>query len=140
MDLLRPGREVPEQPRHEPGPDVLEREGGSMEEFQGIDPRLHLDERAVEGKRFLHDPPQLPGGDILPEESVGDGHGYLREGLAPEDFFRNRKDPLRHIESAVFRKALDDSLAEGGERSAVVCAVVSHWASSLAPLFVTFTT
>ena len=42
-------REMPEETGHEPGADILESEGRSMEEFQGVNPLLHLHGRTVEG-------------------------------------------------------------------------------------------
>ena len=42
-------REMPEETGHEPGADILESEGRSMEELQGVNPLLHLHGRTFEG-------------------------------------------------------------------------------------------
>ena len=60
--------EMAEEPGHEPGADILEREGRPMEEFQGVDPFFHRHGRAVEGKGFRDDAVQLRAGNVLAEE------------------------------------------------------------------------
>ena len=70
---------MPEQTGHKPGADILECQGGAVEQFQRINPRLDLPQRAVERQRFLHDPTQHGGGHILAEKGRGDGVRVLHE-------------------------------------------------------------
>ena len=141
MDLIVTDEEILQQTRHETRAYVLECQGRSMEEFQGVDTGLYLADGAVEGKRLGDDPPKHVRGDVLAEERISHRRGDLHEGIHRlEERFRKRLDVLRHIETAVLREAFDDGLPEIRPRRLAVRAVVSHCARSFAPLFVTFTT
>ena len=123
-----------QHPGHEPGADVLEGEGGAMEELQGEDAGLHFPQRAVEGKGLPHDPVQVAGRDVFREKGVRHAAGDVREraradGL--EEPIGQPGDALRHIEPAVLREAPDDGLPEAGERRFPACAIVSHWPAAL---------
>ena len=129
IDLALILREMPQETGHEARTDVLESEGRPMEEFQGVNPLLHRNRRAVEGKRFRDDPVQLGAGNILPEESARHLLRDLHEGELGhtlEPIGGKGRNPLRHIESAVFRQALDDGFFERGDRRPPFCAVVPH--------------
>ena len=106
-------REMPEETGHETGAYVLEGEGRPMEEFQGVDPFLDHHGRAVEGKRFCDDAVQLGAGNVLTEEGARHLLRDLDErelGEALEPFGGKGRNPLRHVEPAVLRQALDDGL------------------------------
>ena len=128
IDIPRVG-EMPEEPGHETGADVLEGERGPMEEFQGVDVLFHLHGRAVEGKGFRDDPVQFRARNVLAEESGRDFLPDLHEGKvgkAAEPVLGKRRNPLRHIESAVFRQTLDDGLRQGSVRRLMFCTVKLH--------------
>ena len=121
--------EMAEEPGHEPGADILEREGRSMEEFQGVDPFFHRHGRVVEGEGFRDDPVQVRAGNVLAEERGGHFLADLHEGKlgkAAEPVLGQRRNPLRHIEPAVLRQALDDGLRKRGGRRLVFRTVVLH--------------
>ena len=65
MDLIVPGEEILQQTRHETRAYVLESQGRSMEEFQGVDTRLDLADGAVEGQGLGNDPMQNVCRNIL---------------------------------------------------------------------------
>ena len=69
-----------EEPGHEPGADILEGKGRSMEEFQGVDPFFHRHGRVVEGEGFRDDPVQVRAGNVLAEERGGHFLADLHEG------------------------------------------------------------
>ena len=121
--------EVPQEPRHEAGADVLEGKGRPMEEFQGVDPFFHRHGRAVEGKGFRDDAVQLRPGNVLAEESGGDFLADFHKGhfgKAAEPIVREGRNPLRHIEPAVFREPLDDGLLQRRGRRLLFGTVVLH--------------
>ena len=118
-----------EETGHKAGADVFEGEGGPMEELQGVNPFFHRHGRAVEGKGFRNDPVQFRTGNVLAEE--GSGHflpDFDKRSLwkAADPVGGKSRNPLRHIEPAVFRQALDDGLLQGSFRRLVFCAVVPH--------------
>ena len=121
--------EVPQEPGHEAGTDVLEGKGRPMEEFQGVDSFFHRHGRAVEGQGLRHDAVQFRAGDVLPEESGGHFLADLDEGhfgKAAEPVSREGRNPLRHIETAVFREPLDDGLLQRRGRRLVFRTVELH--------------
>ena len=120
---------MPQEPRHETGADVLERERRPMEEFQGVNPFFHRHGRAVESEGFRDDAVQLRAGNVLAEESGRDFLPDLDErafGKAFDPIGGKSRNPLRHVESAVFRQTLDDGLREGSVRRLMFCTVILH--------------
>ena len=112
---------------HEAGADILEGEGGPVEELEGVDIVLDVDHGGVEGEGVADDTAQVLGGDVLAEEGVGDAACYFLEGevgnLLPEGGGQ-LLDDFGHIEAPVLGKAADDGVAEGGAGGGVVGAIV----------------
>ena len=140
---LLAGAEMRQQAGHETGTYILEGEGGTVEKLQGIDALVDLGYGTVEGQGVTDDGMKLILFDILSEESICHGACHLVE-IHLLDVFEERigqtLDALWHVEAAVFGKAFDHGFLKAREGSLAIGAVVSHWARSLAPLLVTFTT
>ena len=140
---LLSGAEMRQQAGHETGSYIFESECRTMEQLQGIDAVVNLGYGAIEGQGVTDDGMKLTLVDILSEESICHGARHLME-IHLLDVLEERigqtLDALGHVEAAVFGKAFDHGFLKAREGSLAIGAVVSHWARSLAPLLVTFTT
>ena len=125
----RTARKPPQQARHEAGADVLEGEGGAVEELQGTDTARDGHDGTVETKGLFNDPVEFLGGHVLSEEGVGHGAGDLLEGERLDvgvELGGEYGDPFGHVEPAVLREAPDHGLLKAGAGSFAVGAVVLH--------------
>ena len=98
--LPRGRGEILQQTGHEAGTDVLESEGGTMEEFKAIDAFLDLHQWTVEGEGFGDDSSEVVGRDILAKETVCHSIGYLMEGEVRhfvEKLFGQGFDTFGHV-------------------------------------------
>ncbi len=121
--------EMPQETGHEAGTDVLECKRRPMEEFQGINSFFHRHGRAVEGEGFRDDAVEFRAGNIFAEESRGDllSDFYERKlGETADPIGGKSWDPFRHIEPAIFRKTLYDSLLQRSVWRLVFRTVILH--------------
>ena len=123
------GAFILQQPRHEAGTDVLEGEGGAMEEFEGVDVVLDANDGGVEGEGVIDDATEVVGRNVLAEEGIGNAVGNLLESevsyLVPEGG-GELLDDFGHIEATVFGEAADYSFAECSAGGGVVGGVIEH--------------
>ena len=120
---------VLEQASHEACTDILEGEGRTVEELQGIDVVLYLDDRAVEGQRVEDQVLQRIFIDILAKEVAGHVIGNVLERHAlhvVEECLGQFVYFFRHIETAVFCQSFHYGLLQIGQWCFTVCAVIFH--------------
>ena len=121
--------EILQESRHESGAHILEGEGRTVEQFEGIDIVLDLHHRTVERQGVVDDLLERLGIDVLAKEGVSYRIGYLLECLGldgVEKLLRQLLDALWHIQTSVFCQTLDHCLVQIGYRSLTIRAIILH--------------
>ena len=121
--------EILQQTCHEAGTNVLEGEGGAVEEFQGVDRRGDLYNGTVERQGLIDQVLQTVGVDVLSEEGIGHGIGNVAElhgGHVVEESLRQVVDTLGHVKPTIFGKSLHHCLVQVSQGCLLVGAIVFH--------------
>ena len=121
--------EVLQQARHKAGTHILESEGRSMKEFEGVDIVFHLGHRAVERQGVVDNIVEGIRIYIFTKESIGYSVGnFLKTHFVDilEEFFGQFIDTLRHIESAIFCETFHNCFVQISYRSLIIRTVVLH--------------
>ena len=118
-----------QQASHETGTHILEGEGRTMKQFEGIDIFLYLNHRAVERQGVIHDVVECVRIHIFAKECAGYGVGYLlKTHLLDiiEEFLWQFVDALWHIESAIFCETFHHCFVQISYGSFPVSAIIFH--------------
>ena len=124
--------EIGQEAGHEARADVLEGQGGTVEEFQGADAAAHLHGRNPEVQGAVDDPFEGFRVDIFAKEVQGDRQrGVLEREVAEiaEEGLRHGLDPLGHVQPPVRGEAVHDGFPQARQRSLSIRAVVFHLAN-----------
>ena len=132
-------QEILQQARHEAGTNILEGQGGTMEEFQGVDilalqasfgrAVLDLDHRAGELQGVVYQVLQTVQVNIVAKEGTGHIEGNVLKRHVRhvgEELLGQLVNHFGHIESAVFGQAFYHGLAQVSHRGFSIGAIVFH--------------